>query len=170
MMLITDTCFWMHLRELHEGLSVDLRPVLNRVRWGITADVKEEIKERRAADFIPEGQGFLIPVSDDEMKAISKRSPTITQLDLADQTLIVVATRDHGIVLTDDGGLYIECQGLGIDVLMLPQLCINLARSGQLDKNEVYKMLRFWEQKGRFPKKFIKELKSELQAIRGLKP
>jgi hypothetical protein len=170
MMLITDTCFWMHLREIHEGLGVDLRLVLNKVRWGLTDEVKEEIKERRAADFIPEGQGFLIPVSDDEMEAFCKRSPTIKQFDLADQTLIVVATRDHGIVLTDDGGLYIECQGLGIDVLMLPQLCINLARNGQLDKNDVYKMLRFWEQKGRFPKKFIKELKSELQAIRGLKP
>ncbi len=169
MMLITDTCFWMHVREIHEGLGFDLRPVLNKVRWGLTAEVKEEIKERRAVDFIPEGQGFLIPVSNDELEGFSRRSPTIKEFDLADQTLIVVATRDRGIVLTDDGGLYIECQGLGIDVLMLPQLCVSLARSGQLDKNDVYKMLRFWEQKGRFPKQFIKELKVDLQAIRGLK-
>ncbi|NMC04667.1 MAG: hypothetical protein GYA24_05615 [Candidatus Lokiarchaeota archaeon] len=170
MMFITDTCFWMHVRELFTELGIDLRPLLCKVRWGVTEQVKKEIEARRATSFFPETEGFLIPVSDDELDAFQKRTPTISQFDEADQTLILVAVRDHGIVLTDDGAVYIECQCMGVDVMMLPQLCIGLAKDGQLDKNDVYKMLRSWDENGRFAKKFIKELKADLQTIRGVKP
>jgi hypothetical protein len=166
---LTDTCFWTHVKDLHDHLQLDLRPVLNKFRWGTTKAIQNEIQTRYMAGFFHAEQGFLVPVSDVEITSTRRKMPTIEELDFEDQTLIVAAIRENGTILTDDIGLYLECITSKLDALLLPHFCLRMARDGILDKNVVYQMLRFWDQTGRFAARFIKKWKKELQAIGGIK-
>lgn len=147
----------MHLKELYESLKLDLRPLFSDFRWGITAEIEKELEHYQLGSFFSWRQGYQVPVSEQEIDHFQQMFPTIKEYDLADQTLLIVGKRDHAIILTDDGGLYLECQAMGIRTLLLAQFLLALARDGALEKSEVYRALRFWESVGRYPKREIKK-------------
>ncbi|MEX2714836.1 MAG: hypothetical protein Q6353_010480 [Candidatus Sigynarchaeum springense] len=166
---LTDTCFWTHVKDVYDFLQLDLRMTLNKFRWGTTRAILDEIKARNLSDFVHVEQGYLVPVSDAELASTRHKLPMIEGLDFEDQTLIVAALREHAVILTDDGALFLECQASGLEAMNLPHFCLRLARDGILDKNMAYRMLEHWEETGRFAARFIKKWKKELQAIGGLK-
>jgi hypothetical protein len=167
--LLTDTCFWTHVKDVHDYLKVDLRITLNKFRWGTTKAIQEEIKARNMADFFHADQGFLVPVSEAEIASTVHKMPSIEELDYEDQTLIVAAIRENGTILTDDGALYLECQLSGLDVMHLPHFCLRMVKISLLEKNTVYQFLRHWDNTSQFAARFIKKWKKELQAIGGIK-
>lgn len=170
MLFLTDTCFWSHVKELYDDETIDLRPTLNLFRWGITEAVKSEINRRQLGHFIPFDKATLITLSEEELNVTRKQVQTLSEFDLADQTLIVAGLRDKSVVLTDDGELYMECIVLNIDTMLLPQFCLSLVKNGAMDKTIIFKALRFWESTGKYSKKFIKKWKETLREIRGMKP
>lgn len=113
---------------------------------------------------------FLVPVSPGELERAVHRVPSLAEFDPADRTLIVAAMRDASTVLTDDGGLYMFAQAMGVATLLLPQFCLSTARAGILAKNTVYKALRAWEEAGRYKASFLKAWRVELAGIRGPRP
>ncbi len=166
MLFLTDTCFWLHLQDLAVHGNLDFRPYLSPYRWGITPQVLQEIEWHQLDPFFPRAEAFVVPLTQGEIEAGQKRYPTIVNLDLADQTLFFAAIRDESILLTDDGDLYLESQGSNVEVLLLPQFCLRLAREGDIDKSEVYRAIRYWEQRRLFRQKEIKKWKAELAQIR----
>jgi len=169
MFFLTDTCFWSHVKDLHENDIIDLRPVLDSLNWAITDEVSLEIDRQKLGSFFPHEHAIIIPVTNEQLENTKKQIPTIGEFDIADQTLIVVGRKDEQVVLTDDGELYMECIALGIQTMLLPQFCLSLTLNGMMDKTVVFRALRFWETTRRYSLKFIKKWKNELKEIRGFK-
>jgi hypothetical protein len=66
-----------------------------------------------------------------------------------------VVLPDRGIVLTDDGGLVMECLAAHIDALREPSILLALAEQGVVKKMELPQTLRFWGEQQWYKKKFI---------------
>jgi hypothetical protein len=165
MLFLTDTCFWTHLKELSTNTSVDLRKIMSSFKWGITREVSKEISYFNVGEYFPKEESYLVPISKKELNSVKKKYPFIKELDIADQTLIVAALRDNGIILTDDGDLFMFSDSISIKVLLLPHFFLSLVKSNYLKKNQAYKALRFWEEIGRYKRNYIKKWKIELQNI-----
>lgn len=157
MIAYTDTCFWNHVKEIKDYLSIDLRIQISEIKWGTTNAVEEELIHHKLDSFVPKDQMFKIPVSESEITYFEKKYPSLNEFDYADQTLIVVGKRDNAIILTDDGDLFIQCQALNISVLLLPQFLLFLVRKSILKKNEAHRCIRFWEENGRYKARDLKK-------------
>jgi hypothetical protein len=168
-LILTDTCFWTHVKDVYDSLQIDLREVLDNFRWGTTKAIQAEIEARKLTGFFHVDQGYLIPVSDVEIATMIRMVPMIAEFDYEDQTLIVAAIREKATVLTDDGALFLECQALSLETMQLPHFCLQLTKASLLDKTSVYQMLRHWNDTSRFASRFIKRWKKDLQAISGAK-
>ena len=167
MLFLTDSCFWLHARELMASAGIDLRPIMTRFRWGITAAVRGELVHHDASGFVSLEDAFIVPVSTGELERALHRVPGLSEFDTADQTLIVAANRDTSTILTDDGGLLMFSQAIGVNALLLPQFFLSTAKAGLLQKNTVYKALRVWDAAGRYKASFLKAWRRELAEIRG---
>ncbi len=165
MLFLIDTCFWLHVRQLHRVLRIDLREVIKHFRWGYTGAVAAEYENYNLGEFIPLTEAYLIPVSDAELEAFETGFPVITEYDPADRTLALCAKRDGSAVLTDDGGLALELDTMGLLGFRLPPFCLWLVEHNFLRKNSVAKMLRFWEETGAYEKREIGAWRAALQEI-----
>jgi len=165
MFLLTDTCFWTHLKELSDNVDIDLRPVLNKFRWGFTDEVQTELSHQKLFPFVPVDQAFIVPIVEDELLFFKKKAPLIEEFDLADQTLIVSAERDNSIVLTDDGELFMQLLAMNLEAFSLPLFCLAMVKWDIIEKRVVSRALRYWEEKGRYVIKDIKKGKIILQQI-----
>ena len=157
------------MKDLLDNEIIDLRSILNLFDWGITDEVHLEIDSQQLDNFFPIDQATIVAVSIDDIEDLRRHVPTLSEFDMADQSLITAALRDEHAILTDDGELYMECLALGIITMRLPQFCLSLAIKGMMDKTNVFQALCFWENVGRYSKKLIKKWKNELNEIRGLK-
>ncbi len=155
------------MHAIFEGTRLDLRPLLAEFKWGFSREVIAELQDFGYGpnSFIPFSEAIISPVSAGEIKALLKKYPWLADYDKADQSLIVVAIRDGGVVLTDDGGLLIDCQALRIPAFRLPDFCLRLVAEGDLRKNEMGALLKYWETVHRYSKKEIKRWKSILQTL-----
>lgn len=165
MIAYTDTCFWNHVKEIFDSLSIDLRIPLFEIKCGMTKAVEEEIIFHRLDSFVPINQMFKIPVSEQEINDFLRKYPSLSEFDYPDQTLIVVGRRDNAIILTDDGELFIQCQALNIYVLLLPQFLLFLVNKSIFKKTEVYRCIRFWEENGRYKARDLKKWSKILAEI-----
>ncbi len=165
MFLLTDTCFWTHLKDLSENVDIDLKPILNKFRWGFTEEVQTELSRQKLFPFVPVDQAFIVPINEQELSRLRKKAPLIEEFDLADQTLIVSAERDNSIVLTDDGELFMQLLALNMKTLSLPLFCLALVKWDFIEKRVVSRALRYWEDTGRYASKDIKKWKTILQQI-----
>jgi rRNA-processing protein FCF1 len=166
MIFITDTCFWRHIRDIQEDIGIDLRPFVFRVQWGLTEQVLQELQRFQIAQEYLEQNYLVVPVSSIELRQIRKKYEFLTDFDEPDQTLFLSAVRDGNIVLTDDRDLYRACLSIGVKSLLLPQFCLALVLEGVMDKRSVHRIIRHWENRGRFKKKELARIKEELQKIR----
>ena len=126
MLLFIDTCFWSHARELAEVNVLDLRPYLHQFRVGVTEKTWMEITHFHLEEFVAKADLYVVPLTDRELDQNRAKFPTLQGLDNADQTLIITALRDQGVILTDDGDMLLEAQALGIRVVRLPMFCLDL--------------------------------------------
>ena len=165
MFLLVDTCFWSHCKDLQEAEIWDVRKVLPRFRWGYTDAIFEELIHFDLDTYIPMDQGFVIKTTQAEFEQLRRADALIESLDIADQSLLVVASREDGIVLTDDGGLVLECFALNINAFRLPSFILLLIRQGLERKTIGARCLRYWEKQGSYRKQDIKGWKKELQLI-----
>ena len=60
MLFLTDTCFWMHMNELFDGIKVDLRPIIDRFRWGVTDEIFKEIEHHIDGPYFPSAKAFVV--------------------------------------------------------------------------------------------------------------
>ena len=165
MIFLIDTCFWSHIKDLYDSNIIDLYPIINQFKWGLTEEIKKEIMHFRLDQYIHLNDAYSIPVSKTELENYQKIYFPIKNFDIADQTLIIAGKRDNLTVLTDDGALYMECLAQKIDSFLLPNFSIILVKYGDLEKNSMFKMLRFWEKTKRYSKLQLKRWKSLLQSI-----
>ena len=166
MIAYTDTCFWSHTKEIYDSLSLDIRLLLSEFKWGMTNAVEQEIIYHKLDKFLPNDQMLKIPITESEIDHFIGKYPSLSEFDLADQTLIVVGKRDEGIILTDDGDLFVQCQIFNIKALLLPQFLLFLVQNGNLKKTEVYRCIRFWEQKHRYKVRDLKKWSKILSEIK----
>ena len=68
MIILTDTCFWSHSKEIHDAGILDIREILYDYRWGYTPSIQEEINHWKLDDYIKDDVAIMFPVSDDELK------------------------------------------------------------------------------------------------------
>jgi hypothetical protein len=162
MQFATDTCFWMHIREIYEEIHIDLRPTINHFLWGVTNEVQKEMIHFRLGTFIPFSEANLIPIDMSDFGKFLTLNSFLKEYDNADQTLLYSCQRDKNILLTDDGGLYLEAQSYNIDVLDLPQFCIYLIRDGLLPKKKINLLFKFWEINKYYDEKKIQRYKKEV--------
>jgi hypothetical protein len=153
------------VKELAVENVTDLRPQLYLFRIGMTEEVWKEIVHFQLAEFTSKEELYIAPISSLEIEQALTKFPTLQIFDLADQTLIMAAIRDQGVILTDDGDLFLEAQAMGIQVLRLPMFCLELARNTDFPKRTVHQCLKYWEEHGSYEKRAIKRWKIELRAI-----
>jgi len=166
MKFLTDTCFWLHSFELFSNKIIDIRSVFNDFQWGITSEIRKEFINFENESFLNYDNIDIVPVSNDEILRSQKKYPTISNFDLADQTLIIAALREPSTILTDDGGLLMESQALHINAFFLSQFLLSLVKDGIVPKNTYYQCLRYWEKTKTYPKKQLKIWKAKLQIIK----
>jgi hypothetical protein len=165
-LLLIDTCFWNHSKEVHEAGIWDFREMLPRFRWGYTSAVLEEIKHHKLDSFVPVGRAMLIPATADEIDSLKRFDPVLSEFDFADQSLLVAGRREQGLVLTDDGPLELECIALDIATFRLPGFMLKLVQDGLLIKTIFNRCLRLWEETGRYRKGDMKKWHAALQRIK----
>jgi len=166
LILLTDTCFWSHAKSLHDGGILDARVYLATFRWGYTPAVQKEIKHFKLDDYARADTAIVFPVSKDERQAFAKQSPAATDLDDADQELIITCQREQGLILSDDGEFLMECAAIGVRAISLPVFFLKLVESGDLDKRSVARCLKFWEDQHRFKLKQLARWRKGLQEIK----
>lgn len=162
MIYIIDTCFWAHLQILWNKGKIDLRPILEQYQWGITKEIEKEIDHFQLSEFIPMVQAQRIPITEKEWSAFWAKYPYLDSLDKTDQSIILIAIRDSDCILTDDNGIFLEAQALGIPVFLLPLFVINQAKIGVMPKKEAKKCLVFWNQNNLYSQRELKRWKSSL--------
>lgn len=165
MILLIDTCFWSHAKDLHDGGIIDTREFLDTFRWGYSPAVQKEIQHFKLGDFARADKAIVFPVSTEERKVFEKRSPTAASLDDADQELIIASQREHGMILSDDGEFLMECAAMNVPAISLPVFLLRLVEQGSMDKRSVARCLKFWEDQNRYKKKQIARWRKELQGI-----
>jgi rRNA-processing protein FCF1 len=165
MILLADTCFLSHMRNLSEDHIYDFHELWVNFRWGITPDIQKELEHFNIFDFFSKHDAYIIPVSNKEIANTLTRYPLLTHFDRADQSLITVALREDCIILTDDGDLLIECITMGIQAMSLPVFCLDLVKNELLSKTECYHLLKFWENHHSYTKKDLKQWKKTLQLL-----
>jgi hypothetical protein len=166
MILLIDTCFWSHAKQLHDAKILDPRECIAAFRWGYTIAVQEEIQHFKLDDFVHADKAIMFPVSAGERQNTIKHAPSIAELDDADQELIIACRREGGLILSDDGEFLMECGALDLPAISLPVFLLKLAENGHVDKRSVVRCLKFWEEHHRFKLKQLARWKKELQSIR----
>ncbi len=166
MILLTDTCFWSHAKQLHDAKVLDMREHIAAFRWGYTLAVQKEIKHFELDDFVRADRAIMFPVSAGERQNARTQAPSITELDDADQELIIACRRERGLILSDDGEFLMECAALDLPAISLPVLLLKLVENGTMDKRTVARCFKFWEDNHRFKLKQLARWKKELQSIR----
>ncbi|MHA1617763.1 MAG: hypothetical protein ACTSVZ_00665 [Promethearchaeota archaeon] len=139
--------------------------MLKNVKWGYTSEIKEEYLNYNLQKFIPINEGFQVPASEQELRLFQDQHPFIHQYDLPDQTLALCTYRDNSILLTDDGGLLMEIEELGLKGFLLPTFSLFMVKAGMMKKNIFAKMVKFWEIMGSYSSQHLKRWKQELQEI-----
>ncbi|NMC05827.1 MAG: hypothetical protein GYA24_11475 [Candidatus Lokiarchaeota archaeon] len=165
MLLLIDTCFWNHCKEIQEAHVWDFRDLLPRFRWGYTSAVLEEIKHYYLDNFVPVDNAMLVPASSNEIDSLKRFDPVISEFDLADQSLLVAGRRERGLVLTDDGPLELECMALDITTFRLPGFMLKLIQDDLLEKTIFNRCWRLWEKTGRYRKVDLKKWHAVVQEI-----
>ena len=153
------------MADLVANGNLDLRITLQNFKWGITDAILTEIQRRSLGTFFPARDAFQIPLSSDELSRAQAKHPEITELDLADQTLVEAAMREYATILTDDGGLFLQCEVIGIPAFKLPHFCLSLAQNGYLSKTEMYQALRYWKTIHRYSAKSLRDWHRTLEGI-----
>ncbi len=153
------------MRDISEAKIYDFCELWSKFRWGITPDIQEELDHFKVFEFFPITSAYIIPVSNNEIATTLANHPILRNFDQADQSLIIAAIREDGIILTDDGDLLMECIALGLHAMSLPVFCIGLVKSELLSKTECYHLLMFWETHHRYAKKDLKRWKKQWQVL-----
>ena len=166
MILLTDTCFWTHLFDLYSFGKIDLRKFLKYFKWGLTEEVLNEINALKIENFFPKSDSFIIPLNKIELTNFLSKYPFLSELDMADQTLVATAYRNKLTILTDDGGLFMVSQALGISTLKLPHFCLLLTKEGLIKKNLIFRILEYWKSLNRYLNQDLKKWDLILQNIR----
>jgi hypothetical protein len=165
MIILIDACFWSHSKQLFDANILDIRKYILAFRWGYTLAVQQEIEHFELDDFIRADNAIMFPVSASERQHTFKLAPSITELDDADQELIIACRRERGLILSDDGEFLMECAALGLPTISLPVFLLKLVENGDMDKRTVSRCLKFWEENHRFKLKQLAWWKKELQSI-----
>jgi hypothetical protein len=165
-MFYVDTCFWLHLWELFAETGLDFRPVFHTFYWGFPDRMRQEYEHYAVEQFCPIETGYVIPLSAVTLSQVRQKFPTICELDEPDQELFAAALPDRGIILTDDGGLEMECLAAHIDALRVPPFLLALAEQGVVKKKEVAQALRFWEAQHWYKRSELRRWKQRLIQIR----
>ena len=158
----------MHGRELFQNLrlnSLDLRVILSNIRWGVSREVLREIQHYRVEPFFPTKETYIMPLAPSEIEVFLRRLPSVESLDAADISLLSIALREKGVILSDDGGLTAECDAFQIPSFTLPTFLLNLVANDRLNKRDAHRAYRFWEKERRYSRQELKKVKNELQNL-----
>ncbi len=166
MIFLTDTCFWTHLFDLYSFGKIDLSKYLANLKWGLTKELLNEIAALNMESFFPKSDSYIIPINETEFTNFLHKYPFLSELDKADQTLAATTYRDKLTLITDDGGLFMLSQALGISSLRLPHFCILLTKEGIIKKNLMFRIMKYWKSINRYLKQDLKKWDSTLQDIR----
>lgn len=165
-MFYVDTCFWLHLRELFAEAKLDFRPAFRTLYWGFPDRMRREYEHYAVDQFCPLETGYIIPLSPATLSQVKRKYPTIEEIDEADQSLFAVTLPERGVVLTDDGGLEMECLAAHIDALRVPPFLLALTEQGMTTKKEVAQALRFWGEHRWYKQNELRRWKERLTLIR----
>jgi hypothetical protein len=165
MLFAIDCCAWIHIQDIFINLHFDLRPMIQNYKWGFTNAVQIELVNFHQETFVPFADANLIPVESKELERYLVKNPFLKEFDVADQTLLYTSKRDNNIVVTDDGGLYIEAQAAKIATFNLPQFCLYLVRDGSLERKKLNPILTYWEKKKCYRQKWIQKYREELNKL-----
>ncbi|MHA1601946.1 MAG: hypothetical protein ACTSUI_02950 [Promethearchaeota archaeon] len=55
--------------------------------------------------FFPTKEAYILPLASSEIEVFLRRLPSVESLDTADISLLCIALREKGVILSDDGGL-----------------------------------------------------------------
>jgi predicted nucleic acid-binding protein len=163
MLYVIDTCFWTHLKSLFDKGNIDIRPIFEDYRWGMTKEIEKELVYYQLTEFIPIEQAQIIPITEKEWNFFSSKDSFLETLDKADQSLILIAMRDNECILTDDNAIFLEAQALGIPVFLLPLFIVNQAKFNVLSKKDARSCFAFWIKNKFYPQKELKRWKTILE-------
>ena len=167
MLILSDTCFWDHLKMLADGKTklIDAISFSSQFRWGITPQVKQELIHFHLDEYFPLSDFFLVPVSQNEINELVRKHPTLGILDNADQSLLVAGIRDRSPIVSDDGGLIMNCLAFNLNTMYLPEFLLQSVKYNALAKKKFYQCLRFWETNCAYKQKFMKKWKKKWHEI-----
>ncbi|QEE16163.2 hypothetical protein DSAG12_01992 [Promethearchaeum syntrophicum] len=136
------------------------------LKWGLTKEVLNEIAALNMDSYFPKSDSYIIPLNKTELINFLHKYPFLSELDRADQTLAATAYRDKLTLITDDGGLFMVSQAMGISSLRLPHFCILLTKEGIITKNLMFRIMKYWKSINRYLKQDLKKWESALHDIR----
>ncbi|MHA1613069.1 MAG: hypothetical protein ACTSYU_13510 [Promethearchaeota archaeon] len=164
MKFITDTCFWSHVIVLSHKTPIDIRPVFQKISWGITKEVASELDYFKLSQDVPLEDAIIFPVPRKELEKFSKKYE-IMHLDKADREILFVSTHQNTIILTDDGELFMESAGSNLETFRLPGFILLLVSTNYLTKNQAFQCYTYWEKAGSYKKRELSKYKMKLQKI-----
>ncbi|MCF2138567.1 MAG: hypothetical protein K9W44_00760 [Candidatus Lokiarchaeota archaeon] len=144
---------------------IDFRKIIYQYRWGITKEILKEIYNYQLDSFIDVKAAVKITITENEWKIFTRKYSFLSDLDKADQSLLLVAQHEKAVILSDDGELFLESQALKIDCLLIPLFLIQQTKMGMVSKKIGYQCLRFWEKRRSYAKKQIERWKGILSKI-----
>jgi hypothetical protein len=155
MRLFTDTSLWMHVFELIREGKLDCRPHLRRFSIATTPAVKLELERSGYGNFWQEDLCEIIDSNTEDAYTSGDDEGGLAGVDPVDETVILAARADSGMVLTDDAEVLLACRSFKIPVIRFPHFCLRLAVDGDIQKGEFSYLGLHWERKKRYSKKEI---------------
>jgi hypothetical protein len=157
MLILTDTSVWMHVYTLIKDNRFDFRPHFRRFNIAVTGQIQEELAKSEYQEYWQKEQYELIEVSQKDIDEYLSHQNGFEELDPIDRTILIAAERDHGLVLTDDSEIFLECISRKILVMRFPHFCLKMALDGDIIWPEISYLGLYWEQKKRYSKKELAE-------------
>ena len=166
MLFLLDICALNHIRELQEHKIFDLRDSIIQFRIGISKTILKEWENYELNHFFSIENCDIFSIRNQDIDIMNTKYPFFGDFDKADQTLLYLSIQKSSIIISDDGGLIAAAISLGNNAFFLPDFCIFLVKENFLSKNEMRKILKFWEKNHRFKLTALKHWNNSLNLIK----
>lgn len=163
MQITFDTCFLLRIQEIDRELQLNIENLLKCFIWVYSDEIKKEYKRQNVDVLLPK-EAIYIPLTEKEWGEYQQRYP-LENFDLADQEIVILGLRDGIMIVTGDRDLFFLLEALQISSVQIWAFLLKLVEGAQLSKNEMAKIIRYWEKNQTYSKQTIKLMKSILQNI-----
>ena len=159
-MIILDTCSWLKIQMIKDGLNLDLRDILKKLDIVLTHELNEELNYH-LVEFINTKEFPVFPIQTEKRNRYEKLG-----FDLADASIICYAKERNCIIITEDGALLSFLLNLGVKTVQVSEFLLSLVHLNKLDKRTVFNLIKFLRERKNIKEKRLNKLKNKLAEFR----